>query len=145
MHAKYEGILPEGWKGGDPVTKFWRGNMTHLYRVVRPCKLCEAEITLDVTRAALEGIKKNAGLLLRSCPACRAERKAGGPGSRGGKSRPVGGTVEQSRNAIENEMEILRTANATMRQELAGLYAQVRELHEQLGIKNNVKMPWEVG
>ena len=89
MHPAYDKPLPEGWSGGDPVTKYWGGNYVHLYRVTRPCATCGAEISLDVTKGALDGSKKNAGLLLRNCPKCRAERKAGGVGSRGGRSRPV--------------------------------------------------------
>jgi hypothetical protein len=157
MHAKYEGQLPDGWQRGEPVTKYWNGDYIHLYRVVRPCATCGAEISLDVTRKALEGTKKNAGLLLRNCPKCRAERKAGGPGSRGGKSRPAAGdapVVVQTAIPAEmtEELERLRTANATMKEELEGLYTQLKELRERPGepellqkshSENNVKMPWE--
>jgi len=84
--------------------------------VTRPCATCQAEISIDVTKQAIQGFKKNAGLLLRNCPKCRAERKAGGVGSRGGKSRPVAGDPPAS----TDELETLRAANATMKEELEG-------------------------
>jgi hypothetical protein len=175
MHAKYEGQLPDGWQSGEPVTKYWNGDYIHLYRVVRPCATCGTEISLDVTRKALEGTKKNAGLLLRNCPKCRAERKAGGPGSRGGKSRPVAGDAPATAQtavapSVTEELERLRSANATMKEELTGLYAQLKELLAErtpapavpkpvyklppepltmaestkaLRANNGVKMPWE--
>jgi len=136
-HPKYDGELPDGWQGGDPITKYWNGDYIHLYRVTRPCANCQAEISLDVTKKALDGTKKNAGLLLRNCPKCRAERKAGGPGSRGGKSRPVAGEpavapVRPAAPVDNEELETLRTANVTMKEELTGLYALNKELREQI-------------
>ena len=131
MHPAYDKPLPEGWSGGDPVTKYWGGNYVHLYRVTRPCATCGAEISLHVTKGALDGSKKNAGLLLRNCPKCRAERKAGGVGSRGGRSRPIAEAAPAA--AVDNtELEALRTANATMKEELDGLYTQIKELREKL-------------
>jgi hypothetical protein len=134
-HPKYDGELPDGWQGGEPVTKYWNGDYIHLYRVMRPCATCGAEISLDVTKKALDGTKKNAGLLLRNCPKCRAERKAGGVGSRGGKSRPVAGDppghVVASSADVTEELERLRTANATMKEELDGLYVLLKELRQQ--------------
>jgi hypothetical protein len=135
MHPKFDGELPDGWQGGDPVTKYWNGNYIHLYRVTRPCATCGVEISIDVTKHALDGSKKNAGLLLRNCPKCRAERKAGGPGSRGGTSRPIANgpvpvqaTIAAVPAEIMQELETLRTANATMKEELEGLYLQLKEL-----------------
>ncbi|MEL7086878.1 MAG: hypothetical protein AAGL98_00300 [Planctomycetota bacterium] len=88
MPENWTGPLPEGWSGGEAVTKFWHGSFVHLYRVTRPCVTCGTEISLDVSKRALDGEAKNSGLLLRNCPTCRAARKNGAPGSRGGKSRP---------------------------------------------------------
>ena len=133
MHPAYDKPLPEGWSGGGPVTKYWGGNYVHLYRVARPCATCGAEISLDVTKGALDGSKKNAGLLLRNCPKCRAERKAGGVGSRGGRSRPIAEAAAPVAAVDNTELEALRTANATMKEELEGLYAQIKELRQQLG------------
>jgi hypothetical protein len=139
MHPAYEGEIPEGWQGGAPVTKFWNGNFIHLYRVTRACANCAAEISLDVTKNALDGSKKNAGLLLRNCPKCRAERKAGGPGSRGGNSRPT--TRSEPTTGTSDELESLRTANATMKEELEGLYAQNKELRQRLASYEPVAQP----
>ena len=97
-----------------------------------------------MTKHALDGSKKNAGLLLRNCPKCRAERKAGGPGSRGGNSRPTAGTAPavQSASSIEfAELETLRTANATMKEELDGLYMQLKELRQRLASYEPVPAP----
>ena len=121
--TKYDGPMPEGWHGGDPVTKRWRGDFLHLYRVTRPCATCGAKISLDVSRRALEGKAKNVGLLLRNCPTCRADRKAGGTGSRGGTSRPV---VDGP--APENAHQILET----MKAELNAAYDHIRELSARL-------------
>jgi len=129
MHAAYDGELPEGWQGGVPVTKYWNGDYIHLYRVSRTCASCQAEISLDVTKKALEGKAKNTGLLLRNCPECRKARKAGGVGSRGGKSRPVavaGAEAAAAPVADGAELDALRTANATMKEELEGLYAVIK-------------------
>jgi hypothetical protein len=73
--------LPNGWRGGEAVTKWWRGSMLHLYRLRKPCAQCSNEMVIDVTAAALSGDAKNAGLLLQRCQNCRAA-------SKGGTSRP---------------------------------------------------------
>lgn len=149
--APYDGILPDGWTGGEAVTKRWRGDFLHLYRVRRACAGCGTEITLDVTRRALEGQAKNVGLLLRNCPSCRAARKAGGPGSRGGKSRP---TAENTIPATEEGEQTKDMVITTMKAELTGLYKTVRELRDRLGKyelgpalaaakESSKKMPWD--
>lgn len=132
MHDVFDGPLPDGWSGGAPVTKYWNGDYIHLYRVTRPCATCSAEISLDVTKKALQGSTKNAGLLLRNCPQCRAERKAGGPGSRGGKSRPTVDAPATPVQADTGELERLRMMVATMKAELDPLYARVREQFEEI-------------
>lgn len=138
--APYDGPMPEGWNGGESVTKHWRGVFVHLYRVHRPCKTCGITITLDVTKAALQGFKQNAGLLLRNCPECRKIRKEGGTGSRGGHSRP---TVDESE----------AMAQRTMKEELDGCYATIKDLRDRLAkyelplaIAKSVlpnRLPWE--
>jgi len=132
----YTGIMPEGWSGGEPVTKRYAGNFIHLYHVTRPCVGCGGVIGLDVTKNALLGTKKNAGLLMRRCPTCR-EAKRAGVGSRGGTSRPVVDVpgrppVVEGAPMIVNELETLLAANRTMTEELHGLYLQNRELRERL-------------
>lgn len=138
--APFEGPLPEGWSGGAPITKFWRGNYVHLYRVTRPCKSCGAAITIDVSRKALEGSATNTGLLLRNCPKCREVHKAGGIGSRGGHSRPTAGeTPDLVTKVAEQDMEI------------RSLYERNRELTERLAKYElgpaiqaaQEKLPWD--
>lgn len=121
MHAAYESELPDGWTGGLPVTKYWRGDYIKLYRVTRTCASCSSEISIDVTKKALQGKSKNAGLLLRNCPDCRDARRAGGVGSRGGTSRP---TVAEP---------VAKVASAPASDEVKKLKARVEELEMQLG------------
>lgn len=143
----YLGPLPDGWTGGKPVTKFWRNKFMHLYRVQRACASCGVEITLDVTKAALDGTKQNAGLKMKNCPACRHKRRHGGTGSRGGTSRPMIDSALMPPNepapvivhdtppvvVVENAADAaLRMANQTMKEELEGLYAQVADLRARL-------------
>lgn len=78
----YAGKLPKDWRGGEAVSKWWRGKFIHLYRLHKNCAQCNAEITLDVSAAAIEGRARNAGLYLARCPECRAK-------SEPGTSRPV--------------------------------------------------------
>lgn len=126
-HAPYENPLPDGWQGGEPITKHWNGEFIHLYRVTRPCASCATVISIDVTKKALLGTSKNAGLLLRNCPKCREARKAGGPGSRGGKSRP---SIDETTAplAIIDDTEKLQMMVNVMREELDGLYGRDKEL-----------------
>ncbi len=141
----FEGQLPEGWNGATPVTKRWNGDFVHLYRLTRPCKTCGNEIRIDVTKRALQGSVKNAGLLLKNCVNCRTARKNGGAGSRGGTSRPQVEVVDA---------EPLRTMVTTMKEELTGLYAENKELRARLAkyelqtamasaTTGTLTMPWE--
>lgn len=155
----YPGALPNNWTGGQSFTKWWRGNIIQLYTLKKPCGQCGAEMRIDVTRAALEGKAKNAGLHLKRCPKCRAETKA-----RGTVSRPaVEGQElvhhEQPAPAVpmdvfdKAELETLRTANAVMKEELDALYVLNRDLRERLAkyelapameaVANGQRMPWE--
>ena len=166
----YLGPLPEGWSGGQPVTKFWRNNFMHLYRVRRSCVSCGAEITLDVSKAALEGTAQNAGLKLKNCPACRHKRRHGGTGSRGGTSRPtIDSELMPPRDEVvprkpapvvpvvvvegAEENAALRMANQTMKEEIEGLYGQLRELRDRLAqyelpaameaVQQAGRLPWQ--
>ena len=58
MHPAYDKPLPEGWSGGNPVTKYWGGNYVHLYRVTRPCATCGAEISLRRNQGGAGWLKK---------------------------------------------------------------------------------------
>lgn len=133
QHGPFEGPLPDGWEGGTPVTKYWNGDYIHLYHVMRPCVSCGAVIGLDVSKKALQGVSKNSGLLLRNCPKCREERKNGGPGSRGGTSRPQI-VIPAPDASTTQDTETLQMANNVMREELAGLYARNAALLTELEV-----------
>jgi hypothetical protein len=150
-HAAWDGSFPDGWTGGAPVTKYWNGDYLHLYRVTRPCGTCSATISLDVSKKALQGFTKNAGLLMKNCPNCRAQRRNGGPGSRGGTSRPTVSNVVAAQPGGDEDLERLRMANATMTEELSYLYAELKELKVRLAKYElpaamaqtaKEKMPW---
>lgn len=81
-----------GWKIGEPVTKFWRGKYIHLYRLSRSCAQCGTELTLDVSKAALDGTAKNSGIGLVRCLGCRAAARL-----QDATSRP---TALKSKNAV---------------------------------------------
>ncbi len=158
----YQGILPDGWTGGQHVSKWWRGSIVHLYTLRRPCAECGGEMRIDVSKAALFGTAKNAGLHLKRCKTCRVRSKAIGSSSRpkveGEAVRKAAVTVEVPGVVPEPAVDdALRTANATMRAELEGLYAEVAELRKRLAKyelesamevvahspANGAKMPWE--
>lgn len=155
----YAGTLPDGWAGGQHVSKWWRGKIMHLYTLRRPCAECGAEMRIDVTRAALDGKVNNAGLHLKRCKTCRAKSKALGTVSR---PHVEGEGTRLEIDASVTVDEALRTANATMKAELDGLYAEVRELRERIAryelapamesiAANDAersgvgKMPWDAG
>ncbi len=97
----------------------------------RPCAVCGEPFSI-FTRANGSGVV-NSSFGLRTCQSHRGER----PGAVG---TPATGEVEG-----------LRTANATMREELDGLYSVVRDLRERLSkyelgpamAAQAGKMPWE--
>lgn len=145
----YAGPLPDGWTGGAALIKFWRGNFVHLYTLRKPCAQCGKEMRLDVSKAALDGTAKNAGLHLKRCATCRAASKALGTSSRPHvEGEPPSHTIPISLD------DALRAANATMKAELDGLYVTVAELRSRLSkyelapameaVANGHKMPWEV-
>lgn len=126
MSTDLTGLIPYGWTGGEAVTKWWRGKHLHLYRLRKNCAQCGKEMILDVTKAAIAGTAKNAGLHLTRCPQCRNASKA-----EGGTSRPTTRS-EFTTPTNDNELDALCTANATMKEELKGLYIQIKELRERL-------------
>lgn len=136
----YKLPLPAGWTGGKSTTKWWRNKIIHLYRLHRPCAQCGVEMRIDVTRAALDGTAKNAGLHLKRCPDCRAKLKGADTSSRPAVEGIQPGVFSNG----GDEIEMLRTANATMKEELAGVYAQNKELRERLlRYEPELKMPWK--
>lgn len=152
MHAPYDDPLPDGWKGGEPVTKYYNGSFMRLYRVTRPCATCGTEISIDVTGRALRGTKKNSGLLLRNCPHCRETRKAGGVGSRGGRSRPTAQAPETLKIAsaselerLQQELETAARIKATMQEEITMAWEEIRKLEIKIkSLESRACMPWEL-
>lgn len=142
MTDRYEGKLPDGWSGGNAVSKWWRGRLSHLYRLTKPCAECGGEMRIDVTKHALDGIAKNAGLHLKRCNTCRAKSK-----SIKTTSRPhVNGEPPPGTFAKQTVNEQMQTAIATLTAEVTGLYAQNKELRQQLAryeAASAQKMPWE--
>ncbi len=121
------GLEVNGWKVGEAVTKWWRGKFLHLYRLRKNCAQCGAEMVIDVTKAAVEGTAKNAGLHIVRCPACRQS-------SPKGTSRPVvlRDAPAAAPTDVNAEMERLRMINKCMREELDGFYAE-----------RKARMPWD--
>lgn len=148
----YSGALPNNWTGGQQKTKWWRGAYVHLYTLKKPCAECQKEMVIDVTKAAIEGRAENAGLKLKRCATCRATSKALKTNSRPHVEGEVKNPFATTAIVDASELEQLRTANATMTEELAGLYTQNRELRARLA-KYELqpamealaahRMPWE--
>lgn len=137
--AKFDwtaGILA-GWTYDKPVNKWFQGQFRHAHRLHRSCPTCTEMIVIDVTTKALEGKATNHGLALRRCKKCRLALKAGPQAYAARKDeladKPaqavVAAPVQPAAVAVDNEeLEKLRTANATMKEELEGLYMQLKEL-----------------
>lgn len=142
----YQGALPDGWTGGQSVTKWWRGSILHLYKLARLCAECGTEMRIDVTRGALDGTKKNAGLHLTRCATCRARAKALGTSSRprvDGQPTPAA-LRATAYVAAPIEPATAETIIATMKEELTGLYAANKELRKKLAKYEPESFPWGV-
>lgn len=136
--------LLAGWKYDKPVNKWFQGQFRHAHRITRPCPTCAETIVLDVTTKALEGKATNHGLALRRCKKCRTALKAGPEAYAVRKAEVAGAPATERVEAAAKpevvtiapvdsaELESLRTAVATMKDELDGLYAQNKELRERL-------------
>lgn len=133
----YLGTLPEGWTGGEARQKWWRGRYGTLYTLRKPCEQCQREMRIDVTGKAIEGKAKNAGLRMKRCRDCRAASRTGV-----GLSRPnvIGSSLSVPTPKTDDG---LRAVNATMKEELEGLYAQLKDVREKLAQYEQPKMPWE--
>jgi len=143
--------LLAGWTYDKPVNKWFQGAFRHAHRLTRPCPTCSDTIVLDVTAKALEGNATNHGLALRRCKTCRKALKAGPQAYAVRKEAvadkpaapvPVQVVVQPTAAVpaeIMQELETLRTINTTMKEELDGLYMQLRELR-QLGGDQQVEM-----
>lgn len=132
--------LLAGWTYDKEVNKWFQGAFRHAHRLIRHCPTCSDTIVLDVTAKALEGKATNHGLALRRCKACRKALKAGPQAYAVRKEAvadkpalpvqmaPVAAGMSQ---ISTDELETLRTVNATMKEELEGLYMQLKELRGQ--------------
>lgn len=120
-----------GWTYDKPVSKWFQGGFRNVHRLTRTCPTCSGPIVLDVTEKALRGEAQNHGLALRRCKTCRKALKAGPTVYAEHKAQvaPAAPVVIVEGSA---ELASLRAANATMKEELTGLYDTVRELREQL-------------
>ena len=114
-----------GWEVGEQVSKWWRGRFVSLYRLRKSCAQCGRGMVIDVTKAAIAGTAKNAGLHIVRCEECRNAAR-----SEGATSRPVVlGSAPTAPTDVNAELEQLRMANKIMKEELDGFYHK--------------KLPWE--
>lgn len=132
MTTDLTGLIPHGWTGGEAVTKWWRGKFIHLYRLRKNCAQCGREMTIDVTKAAIVGEAKNAGLHLVRCSDCRVKTPRdimSRPSVRG--DSPVSAT---DTSVLQNtdELEALRAQNEMFLRSIQALQAQNIELNKQL-------------
>lgn len=133
MSVDFTGLIPFGWHGGEAVTKWWRGKFIHLYRLRKPCAQCQKEMVLDVTKAAIMGQAKNAGLHLVRCQACR-ERTPRDVTSRptvlptsADAPEPITPTAAKN---MSDELQALRSWQAIVKEEVAELDALRKENYE---------------
>jgi len=89
--------------------KTYRG----LVRFERPCATCQEPFAIHVTQSTADGEASNSGFGLRNCEKHRMKMVPAGTGI----------------SVVEAEK--LRTANATMKEELTGLYARNSALHAE--------------
>lgn len=119
-----------GWTYDKPVQKWFQGGFRNVHRLTRTCPTCSGPIVLDVTEKALRGEAQNHGLALRRCKACRkALKDPVAYAAVKAQAAAVAPVVIVEGSQQNNE---LRMANATMKEELTGLYAVVAELRERL-------------
>lgn len=134
MSTDFTGIIPHGWSGGEAVTKWWRGKYVHLYRLHRECAQCGKEIVLDVTKAAITGHAKNAGLHLVRCPGCRAKTPRDITSRPTVRNEPMPEMVDDM-VPVENgstEIEALRMQNEMFLKSVQVLQKQLAEAEAKL-------------
>lgn len=101
------------WERGTPGPKMIKGReYKNLVEFSRPCVTCDKPFSIFVTSKIANGHADSNSFALKNCPEHRRNRSA----------------------AEESEVETLRTANVTMREELTGLYEQVRVQFEELQV-----------
>lgn len=130
-----------GWTYEKPVNKWFQGAFRHAHRLTRACPTCSEAIVLDVTTKALENRATNHGLALRRCKKCRVALKAG-PETYAARKAETATVLKpevivvaapvQTPLITAQELDELRMANATMKEELDYLYAYGKEMREKL-------------
>lgn len=135
MPTDLTGLIPHGWSGGEAVTKWWRGKHLHLYRLRKNCAQCQKEMTIDVTKAAITGAAKNAGLHLTRCVKCREQSRAA-DSQQPSMSRPFtkDDPIDQLGVSGPNsgEIEALRAQNEMFLRSVQALTARNAELNAEL-------------
>lgn len=118
MHDRSE------WRRGEvgPVT-IGKKTYKNLIEFTRPCQTCNEPFPIYVTSKIANGHADSNSFGLKNCPAHRRNRTA----------------------TDEQEIETLRTANVTMREELTGLYEQMRTQFEELQVCKAKLAQYELG
>ena len=107
MHDRSE------WTRGDAGPKTIDGkNYKNLTEFSRPCQSCGDAFSIFVTTKIANGHADSNSFALKNCPKHRRNRTP----------------------TDESEVDTLRTANVTMREELTGLYATNKELFDELQV-----------
>ena len=107
MHDRSE------WTRGTPGPKTIKGReYKNLVEFTRSCTTCGEPFSIFVTQKIANGHADSNSFALKNCDKHRRNRSA----------------------TDEHEVETLRTANVTMREELTGLYASNKELFDELQI-----------
>lgn len=144
MSTDLTGLIPYGWHGGEAVTKWWRGKHLHLYRLRKNCAQCGKEMTIDVTKAAITGTAKNAGLHLARCQTCREKSRAA-DSQQPGMSRPFAKHDPMDELAAlapkNDEVEMLRAQNEMFMRSIQALQQQLADLkrvHDVVAYEHSV-------
>lgn len=118
MHDRSE------WTRGEvgPVT-IGKKTYKNLIEFTRNCQTCNEPFPIYVTSKIANGHADSNSFGLKNCPAHRRNRTA----------------------TDEQEIETLRTANVTMREELTGLYEQMRTQFEELQVCKAKLAQYELG
>jgi hypothetical protein len=118
MHDRSE------WRRGEvgPVT-IGKKTYKNLIEFTRNCQTCNEPFPIYVTSKIANGHADSNSFGLKNCPAHRRNRTA----------------------TDEQEIETLRTANVTMREELTGLYEQMRTQFEELQVCKAKLAQYELG
>lgn len=135
MSTDLTGLIPHGWSGGEHITKWWRGKFIHLYRLRKNCAQCGKEMSLDVTKAAIMGEAKNAGLHLVRCPECRAKTPrdiTSRPSVRDDGPLEVTERFDAPAADVSDEVEMLRAQNEAFLRSVQALQTELQAAKAKL-------------